>query len=64
MKTRTRPSRRPQTACGKRRYRDLAEAKGAMRWIQEHAPRGFDAPMPVRAYLCLDCCGAHLTSQA
>lgn len=56
-----RPSKRQrQTACGKRRYRDHAEAIAALRLVRSDSVRG---RVPVRTYECGKCGGWHLTSQ-
>lgn len=48
-------------SCGKRRFRDHAEAIRSLRTIRtKGAPRN---RMPSRAYYCDHCKGWHLTSQ-
>lgn len=55
-------ARRPKRtrACGKRRFRDHAEATHALHTLQ----RSSRASIPVRSYECEVCGGWHLTSQA
>lgn len=52
--------RRRQNACGKRRYRDHAEAVAALRLVRASGGRPV---VPARCYSCDRCGGWHLTSQ-
>lgn len=51
---------RKQRACGKRRFRDQAQAQSALRLIGSSARD----VAPTRAYPCDRCKGWHLTKQA
>lgn len=55
-----RPRKRKRTCKGKRRYRDVGQARSAMRSVTKHSER---QKSPVRAYYCVDCNGVHLTSR-
>ncbi len=52
---------RKQRACGKRRFRDIEQAKSALRFINTKG--AVREKNPVRAYNCEACKGAHLTSK-
>ncbi|MEJ7783188.1 MAG: hypothetical protein WKF96_00195 [Solirubrobacteraceae bacterium] len=51
---------RQRTCGGKRRYRDHAEATGALRRVARSSQR---QKIPVRCYWCDTCKGWHITSR-